>query len=53
MEFGKRGKGKENARASVISQNIDLKVEDIRRCIESCLKVGVGGKGVKESSRRG
>jgi hypothetical protein len=36
MELGKRGKGKENDRASVISHNITCEGEDIRVCIESC-----------------
>jgi hypothetical protein len=36
MEIRERGKGKENDRASVISYAIDVKVEDIRMCIESC-----------------
>jgi hypothetical protein len=30
MELRERGKGKENDRASIISPNIDVKVEDIR-----------------------
>jgi hypothetical protein len=29
-----------------------VKVEDIRMCIENCLKTGVGGKGVREGLRR-
>jgi hypothetical protein len=45
MELGKRGKGKENDRASVISYGIcktsviyktPVKVEDIRMCIARC-----------------
>jgi hypothetical protein len=47
-----RGKGKENDRASVILHTIDMKVEDIRMCTENCQKIGLGGKGVRESIRR-
>jgi hypothetical protein len=36
MELGDRGKGTENDKASVIWHTIDVKVEDIRVCIESC-----------------
>jgi hypothetical protein len=37
MELGERGKGKENDRASVISQNIaSMNIEDIRMHIENC-----------------
>jgi hypothetical protein len=36
MECRERGKGKENERASVTSCNIDMKVEDIMMCSESC-----------------
>jgi hypothetical protein len=36
MELGERGKGKEKDRASVISHTTDVKVEDMRMCIESC-----------------
>jgi hypothetical protein len=37
MEHRERRKGKENDRASTISQNIaSVQVEDIRMCIKSC-----------------
>jgi hypothetical protein len=37
VELGERGKGKENDRAAVKSQNItSLQEEDIRLCIEDC-----------------
>jgi hypothetical protein len=36
MELRKSGKGKENARATVISIPPDVKVEDMRMCTERC-----------------
>jgi hypothetical protein len=36
MELGKRGKGRENDRVSVIPHIKDVKVEDVRMCVESC-----------------
>jgi hypothetical protein len=36
MELRERREGKENNRASIISSNIGVNVEDIRMCIESC-----------------
>jgi hypothetical protein len=48
MELREGEKGKENDQA--IPQ--DVKVEDIRMCTERCQKMGVGGKGVRESILR-
>jgi hypothetical protein len=48
MEFGERGKRKENEWASVILYNKRCEVEDIRMFTESCWKQGHGrerGKG--------
>jgi hypothetical protein len=36
MELGAREKGKENDRATVISHTTDVKVEEIRVCLENC-----------------
>jgi hypothetical protein len=48
MTLGKGGKGKANVNASTMWQNVSVKVEDIRICVERCCKKGVGGKGLRE-----